>query len=371
MKALLARFTGRRLLRFVLLGVVPVAVGWAGLALYARGGRFAETENAYVKAELIAVSAEITGRVLEVAVHDNQTVAAGDLLFRLDPAPTQITIARATAQMDVVRTDLDSLRAEYRASLRETEEAEESVAFLARQFQRQEQLRAAGMSRADQYDEARHHLELARRRVLSVRERTTRVVASLAGDPALPLERFPRYAEARATLDAARADLERTVVRAPAAGVVSNMRLQPGEHIDKGVPVFSLVGGRPAWVEANYKETQLTHMRVGQRATVRLDAYPDVEWTAVVSSIAPTTGAEFAVLPPQNATGNWVKVVQRVPVRLEVTQPPGSPPLRAGMTATVQVDTGHVNGLPRSVRRWFDEGALPRVLQPGTAWAGD
>lgn len=364
-------FTGRRLLRLFLLVVVPAAAIVAGLGAYARAGRMAETENAYVKSEMIAIAAEVSGRVVEVGVRDNQPVTAGDLLFRIDPAPFEIAVARARAQMEVVRTDVQSLRAEYRATLREAEETEEQIAFLTRQFERQEKLRETGMSRADAYDEARHNLELARRRLVSVRERTSRSVASLAGDPNLPVERFPRHMEARAALDAALAQLARASVRAPSAGVVTNMKLQVGEHIAQGTPAFSLIGGRAPWVEANFKETQLTHMRVGQRATITADAYPDAEWSAVVASIAPATGAEFAVLPPQNATGNWVKVVQRIPVSLDVLQPPGAPPLRAGMTVTVRVDTGHPNGLPRTVRRLIDEGYLPRFLQPGAALARD
>ncbi|MFO1319109.1 MAG: HlyD family secretion protein [Burkholderiales bacterium] len=358
-------------MRVLLLVVIPLVGVAVGIRTYALSGRFVETENAYVKADMVAVSSEVPGPVAEVLVKDHEHVAAGALLFRLTPAPYEVAVSKARAQMEVVRTDVQSLRAEYRAALREAEETEEQIAFLTRQFERQEKLRESGMSRADQYDEARHNLELARRRLVSVKERTNRVIASLAGDPDLPVERFPRYLEAKAALDAATIELGRTTVRAPAAGTVSNMRLQVGEHIDKGVAVFSIISSQPAWIEANYKETQLTYMRVGQRARVTVDAYPELEWPAVVSSISPATGAEFAVLPPQNASGNWVKVVQRVPVRIDVEQPPGQPPLRAGMTVTVTVDTGHSNGLPRSVRRLIEEGWLPRFLQPSSALAGN
>ncbi len=360
------RFTGRTAVRWMLLVVVPLVAVVFGARMYAASGRFAETENAYVKADIIAVSAEVGGRVVEVGVQDNQPVAAGALLFRIDPAPFEIAVARARAQMDVIRTDVQSLKAELRAAQREAEEAQEQITFLGRQFERQERLRETGMTRGDTYDEARHNLELARRRLVSIRERATRVVANLAGDPDPPVERFPRYTEAKSALDAVLTDLERTTVRAPSPGVVSNMRLQVGEHLEKGTPTFSLISGKPVWIEANYKETQLTHMRVGQRATVAVDAYPDIEWPAVVASIAPTTGAEFAVLPPQNASGNWVKVVQRVPVRIEVEQPAGQPKLRAGMTVTVAVETGRSNGLPRVVRRLIERGWLPGFLQPKT-----
>jgi len=151
--------------------------------------------------------------------------------------------------------------------------------------------------------------------------------------------------------------------------VVSNMKLQIGEYVDARKPVFSLIVSGPVWIEANFKETQLTHMHVGQPVTVVADAYPDAEWKAVVDTIAPATGAEFAVLPPQNATGNWVKVVQRLPVRVRVEQPADLPQLRAGMTVTVSVDTGRPRGLPRSVQRLINQGYLPRFLEPSAALA--
>jgi membrane fusion protein (multidrug efflux system) len=311
----------------------------------------------------------VTGRAIEVPVRDNQAVEKGALLFRLDPEPFDIALARARAKMDVVRTEVQSLRAEYRETLVEANEVRERIGFLTRQLERQERLKEKGMSRADQWDEARHNLEAARARLASVQERTNRVVASLGGDPQSAVERHPRYVEAKAEYDAAALDVTRTQIKAPAAGVLSNMKLQVGEYVEKGVPVFGLIESGPLWIEANFKETQLTNMRVGQAATVTADAYPDVEWAGVVDAIAPTTGAEFAVLPPQNATGNWVKVVQRVPVRIRVD--PASQPveLRAGLTVTVAVDTQRNRGLPRVVQRLIDRGWLPRFLEPASALA--
>ncbi|HTS55402.1 MAG TPA: HlyD family secretion protein [Burkholderiales bacterium] len=355
--------------RWMLLLVLPLALVLTGLWMYARGGREVDTENAYVKADILPVSAEVTGRVIEVAARDNEPVAAGAPLFRIDPEPFEIALDRARARMEVVRTELQSLRAEYRETLLERGEAQERIGFLARQLERQELLKEKGMSRADVYDEARHNLEVARVHLASVEERINRVLAALAGDPHLAVERHPRFAEAKAAYEAAAMDLARTQVKAPAAGVVSNMKLQRGEHVEKGTPIFSLIQSGPVWIEANFKETQLTHMRVGQSARLVVDAYPDVEWRAVVAAIAPATGAEFAVLPPQNATGNWVKVVQRVPVRIRVEQPAGQPVLRAGMTVTVVVDTGRSRGLPRAVQGLIDKGYLPRFLEPPDAVA--
>jgi membrane fusion protein (multidrug efflux system) len=364
-----AMITPLRLLRATLLVVVPVSAVLGGLYLYARGGQEVETENAYVKQHNLAVSAEVSGRVIEVAIRDDQPVEVGTLLFRLDPTPFEIAVARARAQMDVVRTDVQSLRVEYRTTLLDAASAEERIAFLAKQLERQELLKEKGMSRADVYDEAKHNLEEARSRLKTIHESTNRVLASLLGDPQLPAERHPRFVEAKAAYDAATVDLAHAVVKAPAVGVVTNMKLQVGEHVEKGSAIFSIIQSGPVWVEANFKETQLTYMRPGQRAIVVADAYPDIEWQAKVLAISAATGAEFAVLPPQNATGNWVKVVQRLPVQLEVEQLPGQQQLRAGMTVTVTVDTGRERGLPRPVRRLVDKGWLPSFLEPRAALA--
>ena len=359
-----------RAVRILLLVAVPLVAVVVALHIYATGGQEVETDNAYVKANIVPISAAVTGQVIEVVARDNQPVESGAVLFRLDPEPYQIAVAGARAQMDVARTNVQSLRAEYRATLQDAAEARSRIEFLEKQLARQEFLKEKGMTRGDTYDEARHNLEAAKRRLASIREKTNRVVAELSGNPDMPVERLPRYAEARAAYDAAMLDLSRALIKAPFAGVVSNMKLQVGEFVQKGAPMFSVIESGPLWIEANYKETQLTFMTVGQPAKVVADAYPDHEWPARVEAIASATGAEFAVLPPQNATGNWVKVVQRVPVRIKVEQPLGKPQLRAGMTVAVTVDTGRPRGLPRVVQKLVDDGWLPRFLAPASALAG-
>ncbi|MBM3353991.1 MAG: HlyD family secretion protein [Betaproteobacteria bacterium] len=344
----------RKLVRPLLLLGVPLAVAATALYFYAQGGRHLETDNAYVKAHIVAVSAEVTGRVAEVAVRDNQAVTQGQLLFRIDPAPFATSVARASAQLANARVEVETLRAEHRMALADAIEAEERTRFLALQLERHRLLREKGMVRADAYDEARHNLQAAHARLVSVQERAARALAGLGGDPGIRAGQHPRVQEAQAALDAAALDLARTRVRAPAAGTVSNLRLQPGMNVARGVPAFSLIQAGEPWIEANFKETQLAGMRVGQVARVVADAYPGVEWRAKVSAIAPATGAEFALLPPQNATGNWIKVVQRVPVlfSIERTEEPGSaaavdrPALRTGMTVSVSIDTGRSRGLP-------------------------
>jgi membrane fusion protein (multidrug efflux system) len=295
------------------------------------------------------VSAEATGRVTEVAVRDNEKAAAGQPLVRIDPAPFEVAVARADAQLANVRTEVETLRADHRVALAEAAEAEERIRYLGVQLERQRRLRERGMVREEAYDEARYNLDAARAHLVSVRERAARVLAGLAGDPKLPPARHPRVLEAQAARAAAALELERTRVHAPAAGTVSNLRLQAGEHVARGVAVFSLVQAGPRWIEANFKETQLTDMRVGQSARVVADAFPGVTWEARVSTIAPATGAEFALLPPQNATGNWVKVVQRIPVHLALEQPErraDGPELRPGMTVSVSIETGSKRGMP-------------------------
>jgi len=340
--------TGRKLARALLLVGVPLAVAAGALYIYARGGRHLETENAYVKAHIVAVSAEVAGRVAEVAVRDNQTVEKGQLLFRIDSAPFEMALARARAQLANARTDVETLRVEHRVALAEAAEAEERIRFLVVQLERQGRLKERGMIREDAYDEARHNLDAARARLVAMQERAARVLASLGGDAKLPAERHPRVLEAQAALDAAALEFARTRIAAPTAGTVSNLKLQPGMNVARGVAVFSLIQAGEPWIEANFKETQLAGMRVGQLARVVADAYPGVEWRARVSAIAPATGAEFALLPPQNATGNWIKVVQRVPVlfAIEPAQGADRPALRAGMTVSVSIDTGRSRGLP-------------------------
>jgi membrane fusion protein, multidrug efflux system len=343
----------RVLMRVLLLLGVPLLLAAVALHYYAEGGRYVDTENAYVKAHIVAVSAEISGRVAEVAVRDHQAVSAGQFLFRIDPTPFEVALSRARAQLAAVRTEIETLRAEHRVAVAETNEAEERIRFLTSQLGRQARLREKGMVREDAYDEARHNLEAARARLVAVQERTRRVLTALGGDLKLPAEQHPRVQEAKAAVDSATLDLSRTRIAAPAAGIVSNLKLQPGEHVATGTALFSLIPAREVWVEANFKETQLAGVRVGQPVRVVADAYPGVEFAARVRAISPATGAQFALLPPQNASGNWIKIVQRVPVLIDLEPQAKAatdgPSLRAGMTVTVSVDTGQSRGLPKAL----------------------
>jgi membrane fusion protein, multidrug efflux system len=329
----------RRLIRLLLLVVAPTIVGLLGLYWYAMTGRYVSTENAYVKADLVAISPDVDGRVIAVAVAENQFVRQGDVLFRLDPEPFQIALDMAEAKMLTVRNDIEGWRAEFRQIEAEIEEARERVQFYAQQADRQRELQGRGISTEVKREEAEVDLMGAQQREAALREKLRTVLAKLGGDPASAAELHPMYRQAEAERDMAARELAHAVVRAPVDGMVSQMRLQPGEWLEEGQAAFSIVNPATTWIEANLKETQLEHVEVGQQVEIDADAYPNDLWIGQVASISPATGAEFALIPPQNATGNWVKVVQRLPVRIAVEPAAGQPPLRAGMTVTVSIDT--------------------------------
>ena len=340
----------RTLKRTVFLIVIPLLAICVGLYLYAAGGRYVTTDNAYVKANVIIISPEVSGRVTSVLVADNQAVEANDVLLQIDSSPLEITLNRARAQMAVIRTELESLRADYGETVVQEQLAKDKVRYLDRRYKRQRKLLKQGLSSEEKHDEAKHNLQVARREVQIIEQRVQRVLAQLAGNERLPVDQHPRYLTAQTTYDQAAVDLKATTIRAPASGIVSNMKLQVGEYAQAGKPIFSLIENQPIWIEANLKETQLTHILPGQQATIVADAYPDKIWESVISSIAPATGAEFSILPPQNASGNWVKVVQRIPINLVITDQAGGPQLRAGMTVSVRIDTRRKRELSGQMR---------------------
>ncbi len=349
-RKLFSMLGSRTLKRTVFLIVIPLLAICVGLYLYAAGGRYVSTDNAYVKANVIIISPEVSGRVTSVLVVDNQAVEANDILLQLDSSPLEITLNRARAQMAVIRTELESLRADYGETVVQAQLAEDKVRYLNRRYKRQQKLLKQGLSSEEKHDEAKHDLQVARREVQIIEQRVQQVLAQLAGNERLPVDQHPRYLTAQTTYDQVAVDLKATTIRAPASGIVSNMKLQVGEYALAGKPIFSLIENQPIWIEANLKETQLTHILPGQQATIVADAYPDKIWESVVSSIAPATGAEFSILPPQNASGNWVKVVQRIPINLVITDQAGGPQLRAGMTVSVRIDTRRKRELSGQMR---------------------
>lgn len=325
--------------RFLVFVGVPLAAGLATLSWYVANERYVTTDNAYVKADIIAISPSMDGRVTSVSVRDNQPVGAGDVLFELDSRPHQMTLQRANARIALIRNEIESMRAHYAQIDAEIADAVERVRYLERQREREKELGSRGMTTDAKIETADYQVIEATQRVRALRERAHQALAELSGDITLPPETHPKYLEALAELNEAELNLEYTIVRAPADGKVSRMKLQPGEWVEAGDPVFSLVEDGELWIEANLKETQLTHVKVRQTVEVEVDTYPGVEWRGEVASISSATGSEFLLLPAQNATGNWVKVVQRVPVRIDIDEHYAQHPLRAGMTVTVAVDT--------------------------------
>ena len=342
---------GRTVLRLILLVAIPAGAIVAGGYWYQATGRYVTTENAYVKAHVIAVSPNIDGRVTDVFVKENQRVAAGDVLFRLDAEPYWMMVRMSEAKRETARQDIESTRAEYHQVVAEIEEAKANVRYYESEAARQRKLASKANTTRTRLDEAEFNLTSAKQVLATRRQKIRTVLARLGGDPKRGAELHPNFMAAETEKAMAEMNLGYTEIRAPADGIVTRLKLEAGEWVEEGEPAFGLITVDETWIEANLKETQLTYVRTNQDVTVEVDAYPDVVWKARVASISPATGAEFSVLPPQNASGNWVKVVQRLPVRIEIETTPEHPPLRAGMTATVTVDTHHKRELWNTIKK--------------------
>jgi len=320
----------------------PVLAAIVAAYVYLTGGRYEGTDDAYVQTASVAVSSNVAGRVQEVRVRDNQAVRKGEVLFRLDDEPFRIAVEEAAAQLSSARLQVESLKASYRQRQAELESARETLTFQKRETDRQQRLLAAGISSQLQVDRAVHALDTARTQLAAAEQQVSAVVANLGGDPNIAPDRHPMVQQAQALLDRAKLNLSYTVIKAASDGIVTRVeQLQAGTYISASAPVFALVVAGDTWIEANFKEDQLTHMRVGQPVDVHVDSYPGKKFEGTVVSVSPGTGSQFSLLPAENATGNWVKVVQRLPVRIELRQLDPEFPLHGGLSATVNVDTGH------------------------------
>lgn len=319
---------------------VPLIVVLIGLYVWVTGGRYASTDDAFVQTGRVQISANISGHVVELAVHENQRVHKGDLLFRIDPSAPQAALAQAEAELRSAQAQVGGAQASYRQQLATLAAAESTLAFRRREAERNRGLQAAGVVSREEADQAQHDLELAAQQLAAARQAVGVAAANLGAPVGAPVGASPSVQRAAALLERARLTQSDTIVRAPQDGVVTRVsQLQVGSYVQASQPVFILVNDE-LWVEANFKEGDLAHMRPGQTATVKVDAYPDLKLTAKVQSLSPGTGSSFALLPAENATGNWVKVVQRVPVRLVFAKRPERP-LQGGLSAVVKVDTEH------------------------------
>ena len=327
-----------RFARLALLGSVPLLLIGGATAYYIANDHYVSTDNAYVQQDKVSISAEVGGRIIDVAVHENDVVNAGDLLFRIDPAPYRIAIEQADAAIAAAQVRVSSLQTEYQTTGVDIESAREDVAFYEKEYQRQSALMQAGFTTRARLQAAEHALSDARSRVASAQANATKARAALATGSAAPGVN-PAIKAGQAQREQALLNLSRTEVRAPVSGVVSQAdRLQLGQMMVQGLPGVTIVASSRSWIEANFKETDLAHMRVGQPAEITFDAYPELKVRGKVSSIGAGTGSEFSVLPAQNANGNWVKVTQRVPVRIAITDKPKRAMI-AGLSAHVRVDT--------------------------------
>jgi membrane fusion protein, multidrug efflux system len=335
---------GRRAVARLIMWSLPFLVAAVALFVWLGSGRYVSTDNAYVKGDRALIATELSGLIVEVPVRENQRVSRGQLLLKLDDQPYRLALAKIEAEIENQRAEIRGLRAQWRSKREEIKAALSQQVYFQADYERQKELADRKIASAQRLEEARRDLEVARQRISTAQEDLTRIEAALAGDPKIRVDEHPKVKQMLAAREEALLNLRKTMIEAPIDGIVSK-RPVPGSYATSGMPAIVVVADSELWIEANFKETELTRVHTGQPATIRIDTYPDVECKGAVASIAQATGAEFAVLPPQNASGNWVKVVQRIPVRVAVQCKEGDPPLRVGMSTTVEIDTGHRRSL--------------------------
>ena len=328
----------RPIRHFVLMLSAPVLMTAGTLAYFLANAHYVSTDNAYVQQDKVSVSTEVGGRIVEVSVRENQHVETGDILFRIDPRTYQLAVDQAKAAIATAQARVDELETVYATSNVDIESALEDIDYYEREYRRQQELLKTRVSTEAALQAAEHALSNARSDLATARATAARTKAALSTGGA-DSDVNPAVQAARVQLEQARLNLSRTVVRAPVSGIVSQSdRLQVGQLMVQGLAAVSIVRDDASWVEANFKETDLRNMRVGQPAIIEVDTYPDLALKGRVESIGAGTGSEFSILPAQNANANWVKVTQRVPVRIAIDDKPARP-LIAGLSVYVRIDT--------------------------------
>lgn len=337
----------RRSKRALLFALLPLAL-IAGGYVYVTGGQIMSTDDAYVEAEKVGVSTDVSGIVKEVDVTENQYVTSGEVLYRLDPRQFQIALDSAKANLAQTELMIEAMKQDYQRMLRDIDAGKAQVGLDQATFDRYAALVKSDAVTKANYDQARFTLQADEGKLASLEQQAQVQLARLGGDPDIPPAAHPQYLQAKAQVDEAQRQLDHTIVKASFAGMVTNVpSIAPGKYLPASTTAFYLVAADHVWVDANPKETELTYVRPGQPVRVTVDTYPDREWRGTVESISPAAAQEFQLLPAQNTSGNWVKVVQRIPMRVRVdTGDKSSPPLRAGMSVEVDVDTAHARGLP-------------------------
>lgn len=347
----------RQRTRWALFALLPLVLIVAGY-WYVTGGQVMSTDDAYVNAEKVGISTDVSGIVQDVDVTNNQYVTAGQILYRLDPRQFQIAVDSAKANLAQVALTLDAMKQDYKRMLSDVAAQQAQVDLDQTNYNRAEMLLHNGAGTQATYDQAKYALQTDTSKLQSLQEQAQVQLARLGGNADTPTTELPQYLQAKAQLDEAQRQLNDTVVKAPFSGIVTDVpATAPGRYLAASTTAFYLVDTDHVWVDAQPKETELTHVRAGQAATVTVDTYPNAVWQATVQSISPAAAQEFALLPAQNTSGNWVKVVQRVPMRIRLdTSDKTLPPLRAGMSVVVNVDTGHARGFPDFLTSWFGGG---------------
>jgi membrane fusion protein (multidrug efflux system) len=346
--------TRRPWTRQALFFLLPLALIGGGY-WYVAGGRIMSTDDAYVNADKVGISTDVSGTVSEVNVTDNQQVAAGQILYRLDPLQFQITLANAQANRAQIALTLDSMRRDYRRMLTDAAAEQAQVALDRTRYERAARLLTSGVESRAGYDQAQYTQQADESKLEALRQEARVQLAKLGGNPDVQTSQFPQYLQADAQVAEAQRELVHTVVLAPFAGIVTNVpAIAPGKYLPASTTAFNLVDTQHVWIDATPKETELTYVRAGQPASLIVDTYPNVRWRGTVESLSPAAAQEFALLPAQNTSGNWVKVVQRVQMRIRVdTSNRRMPPLRAGMSVEVDIDTSHRRGLPHFLTSLF------------------
>jgi membrane fusion protein (multidrug efflux system) len=342
----------RRWLRRFLLLVVPVIAVAAGLFIYLNGGRYISTDNAYVAAQKVLVTPQISGTVNEIKVAEGQKLKAGDVLFTIDPRPYEIALAEAKAAQTRAETDFAALKVQYQGFAPQIELAQQTVNLRQSEVDRKSQLLASKVVAKADIEENQVDLEQARSALSSLQQAQRNALSQLGGNADAALETYGPWLSAKAAVDRAQWNLEQTVLKAPLDGIATQVtNIQLGRYIAAGAPVFAIVSDQDVWVDANPKETDITWLKPDQQVTITVDAFPGQPFAGRVSSISPGTGAQFSLIPAQNAAGNWVKVVQRVPVRITLDPGQDLSMLRAGMSVNVDIDT-HRQRTLAGLLRW-------------------
>jgi membrane fusion protein, multidrug efflux system len=341
-------------LRYVLFALLPIVL-IVGCYMYVTGGQVMSTDDAYVQADKVGVSTDISGIVLDVAVKENQHVDTGQVLYRLDPRQFQIALENAKANLAQIALSIEAMKQDYKRMVSDVAGQQAQVDLDQLNFDRSTMLLHSATVSQSVYDQTHYTLDNDKAKLAALKEQTQMQLAKLGGDADIAVTDHPQHRQAQAQVDEAQRQLDHTVITAPFSGIVTGVpAIAPGKYLAASTTAFFLVDTDHVWVDATPKETELTYVRPGQHAVVTVDTYPDHEWHGVVESVSPAAAQEFSLLPAQNTSGNWVKVVQRVPMRIRLDAGEKNlPPLRAGMSVEVDVDTGHPRGLPNFLTSLF------------------